>query len=137
MSRWRKDGFDRELWIWASYNTLEDRTEVTYDKHPINTASTWIQEAPSQVCVSYATDLEDCNPITEQSRIAVLVSLINSAIDWEEAKEPRAHTSIIELGKLEVKILYEGDQEIYLVSNNGTKLMKPEHELFEAAGIVR
>ncbi|MBA2939069.1 hypothetical protein HZF08_12190 [Paenibacillus sp. CGMCC 1.16610] len=33
ISRWRKEGFDGELSIWANYNQLEDQTEVVFDRN--------------------------------------------------------------------------------------------------------
>lgn len=43
-SRWRKEGFDGELWISASYNQFEDNTEVIFDKTPIHGSTAWMEE---------------------------------------------------------------------------------------------
>ncbi|ALC83750.1 MULTISPECIES: hypothetical protein [Bacillus] len=60
-----------------------------------------------------------------------ITRFINEATDWNKDIEPRNESKVIELGNLEIKVLFESDKEIYLQSEKGTKMMKPEHEFFE------
>lgn len=136
-SRWRKEGFAGELWIWATYNKMEDQTEVTFDKHPIYTATTWFQNVPSSICVYQREDDGKCDEINDKTKIEEIVGLINNAIDWKEERLPRNKISVIDFGTVKVKVLYESDKEIYFVSEKGTKLMKPEPELFELTNLQR
>ena len=136
-TRWRKNGFDGELVIGAGYNPLDDQTEVTFDKHSILSTSTWIHEIPAKVCIVQTADAGECDEINEKSRIEGIVSLINHAFDWEAVLEPRKNASKIDFGTLSVKVLYESDEEIYFVSEKGTKWMKPEREFFELTRLPR
>jgi hypothetical protein len=136
-SRWRKEGFDGELWIWANYNQLEDQTEVVFDKTPIYNSTTWIQNVPSSICVYQSADDGKCNEINDKLKIEGIVSLINNAIEWKEERLPRDKTSVIDFGTINVKVQYGSDKEIYFVSEIGTKLMKPEPEFFELTSLSR
>jgi len=136
-SRWRKEGFDGELWIWAGYNQLEDQTEVFFDKTPIYNSTTWIQTVPSSICIYQSADDGKCNEIYDKTKIEGIVSLINNAIDWTEERLPRDKTSVINFGSINIKVQYESDKEIYFLSEKGTKLMKPEPEFFELTSLTR
>jgi hypothetical protein len=54
----------------------------------------------------------------------------NEAIDGDKDAETRKHSTVIEFGNTEGKVLFEGDKEVYLQSEKGVKLMKPEPEFF-------
>ncbi|WP_028784794.1 hypothetical protein [Thalassobacillus devorans] len=47
-SRWRKEGFDGELWISASYSQFENYTEVTFDKTPLRDSIASTEEAKTR-----------------------------------------------------------------------------------------
>lgn len=134
-SRWTKEGFDGELWIGAHYDKFANQTKVIFDKVPSRHATTWIHDVPSSVCVYTGADAGSCDEITDGTQIEALTAHINHALDWEEDPLPRSYARIIEFGSLKVEILYEPDQEIYLISDKGTKLMKPEKEFLELVNL--
>lgn len=136
-SRWRKEGFDGELWIWAHYNKLEDQTEVVFDKHPIYNSTTWIHNVPSSICVYQNVDDGTCDEMNDKTKIEGLIGLINNAIDWKDERLPLNKASAIDFGTINVKVFYESDKEIYFVSEKGTKWMKPEREFFELTNLPR
>lgn len=135
-SRWRKEGFDGELWISASYNQYEEQTEILFDKTQIYTTTFWIDELPDNICIYETLQAENCFEIKDKTKINELTSLINSAFDFNEEKLPqREKISIIEFGNLEIKVHYGSDQEIYFQSAKGMKRMKPEPEFFELTNL--
>lgn len=136
-SRWIKEGFDGELWIWSHYNQLEDQTEVVFDKHSIYNSTTWIHNVPSSICIYESENENKCVEINDNTKLEGVVGLINNAIDWKEERLPRSRTSFIDFGSIRVKVYYESDKEIYFVSEKGTKLMKPEREFFELTNLPR
>jgi hypothetical protein len=136
-SRWRKEGFNGELFIAAHYNQLEDQTQVIFDKHPIFNSTAWINNIPSKICVYQSKNDEKCNEIKDKTKIDAISSLVNNAIDWSEQRSSREHTSLIDFGTITLTVFYESDKEIYFVSEKGTKLMKPEHEFFELTNLQR
>ncbi|UFT98378.1 hypothetical protein KO561_14380 [Radiobacillus kanasensis] len=134
-SRWQKDDFDGELSVSASYNQHENQTEVNFDKTPTLEATTWIDKIPEQICIY--KDEEMCEEVTDKSNISEIVRFVNEATDWKKEKvTPRKNTSVMKLGNLQIEILYEEDKEIYLVSEKGIKLMKPEPEFFQLINLV-
>jgi hypothetical protein len=131
-SRWRKEGFDGELWVSSNYNQFNDKTEVIFDKTPIHKSTSWIEEIPNNLCIYENLNQEDCLVIADKTKIKGIKTLINKAIDWDDEKlSNREKTSVIDFGNMEIKVYYENDKEIYFQSKKGTKIMKPEPEFFE------
>ncbi len=134
-TRWTKEGFDGELWIWAHYDKFTNQTKVTFDSVAARHSKTWIHDVPSSVCVYTGADAGSCDEITDTTQIEALAAHINDAMDWEEGPLPRSHARIIDFGSSKVTVLYEPDEEIYLISEKGTKLMKPEKEFLELVNL--
>ncbi|WP_423800971.1 hypothetical protein [Neobacillus sp. SAB-20_R2A] len=131
MSTWRKKGLDWELSISGGYYKTDNQTEVIFDKIPILHSTTWIDQIPNTICIYKNTSDENGSEIKDPSQINELVRIINGAIDWNGEVQPREKSTVIRAGDIEVKVLYEGDKEIYLQSEKGTKIMKPESEFFK------
>ncbi|MEG0613325.1 MAG: hypothetical protein RR486_12465, partial [Clostridium sp.] len=51
--------------------------------------------------------------------------------DWTEATEYGTESKVIKFGTLDIKVLFEADNEIYLQSEKGIKLLKPEPAFLE------
>ncbi|MBM7585660.1 hypothetical protein JOC86_002202 [Bacillus pakistanensis] len=134
-SRWRKEGFDGELWISANYNEFEEQTEVIFDKTSLYNSTTWIEDAPESICIYQNQNDEKCSEIEEKSKIEKIVRFINDAIDWDKEVLSREKTSVIELGNIEIKVFYENDKEIYFQSEKGTKMMKPDPDFFKLTNL--
>jgi hypothetical protein len=134
-STWRKEGFDGELSISSHFNQGEDYTEVIFDKHPIYHSSVWIEGTPKSACVYVDFGNKPCRAITDKGIIQSLVDFINDGIDWDDQlTEPRFSKKTYQFDDIKVEVLYEGDKEIYLKSDKGTKLMKPEPEFLKIIG---
>ncbi|MEW5597081.1 hypothetical protein ABGT24_27060 [Peribacillus frigoritolerans] len=104
-SRWRKEGFDGELWISASYNQYDEETEVLFDKTPIYKSTSWIEDLPDNICIYETLKDEKCFELNDKSKIKEIKSLINKAIDWDKEELPqREKTSVIDFGNLEIKV---------------------------------
>lgn len=131
MSRWRKKGLDWELSIGGSYFKMNNQTEVIFDKTPIYHATTWFDKMPTNICIYQSPSDDSCSEINDKAQIEAIIRLINDAMDWDEQVFPREKTSVIDTGDLEIKVLYENEKEIYLQSEKGTKIMKPEPEFFK------
>jgi hypothetical protein len=70
--------------------------------------------------------------MVDKEIIQSLVDFINDGIDWDDQPiEPRSHIKTYKFDHLTVEVLYEGDKEIYLKSDKGTKVMKPEPEFLK------
>ncbi|MBM6618822.1 hypothetical protein [Bacillus suaedaesalsae] len=137
-SSWRKEGFDGELWIGASYNQYEEKTEVIFDKNPIYTSTPWIEEIPERICVYEVVNSKNCLEINDKSNINELMVLINSSNDWDEEEIPkREKTSVIDFGIIDIKVFYGDDEEIYFQSDKGIKIMKPEGEFFQLTKLTQ
>ncbi|PFA69768.1 hypothetical protein CN378_03100 [Bacillus sp. AFS015802] len=135
-SRWRKEGFDGELWISSNYNQFDEETEVIFDKTPIYQSTSWIEELPNSICIYETLHQEDCVVIDDKTNLKGIKTLINKAIDWNDEKLPnREKSSVIEFGNLDIKVYYGNDKEIYFQSQKGTKIMKPEPEFFELTNL--
>jgi hypothetical protein len=135
-SRWRKEGFDGELWISANYNQIDEKTEVTFDKTPIYKSTSWIEELPNNICIYETLNQEGCFVIDDKTKVEGIKTLINKAMDWDDKKLPnREKTSVIDFGNIEIKVYYGNDKEIYFQSKKGMKIMKPEHEFFELTNL--
>jgi len=136
-SRWRKEGFDGELWISADYNQFDEKTEVIFDKIPIYKASSWIdEELPNNICIYKTLNDEKCYEINDKSKVEEIKKLINKAIDFEKEEFPNQEKiSVIDFGNIEVTIHYGNDKEIYFKSEKGIKIMKPEPEFFELTNL--
>jgi hypothetical protein len=136
-SRWIKKGFDGELWISASFNKNNRVTEVIFDKTPVITSSSWIKNVPKSICIYKNINDKKCTTINDKNKITKIVDFINNSIDWKGKVLPRKDTSAIAIGNLQIKILYERDKEIYLKSDKGTKIMKPDHEFFKLTNLTQ
>ncbi|WP_433747773.1 hypothetical protein [Falsibacillus pallidus] len=135
-SEWRKDGFDGELWISAMYNHFDNRTEVIFDKTPINKSTSWIEEMPTNICIYEKINQDDCFVINDKFKIEKIKTLINKAIDLDKEKLPNTEKiSAIDFGNIKIKVYYGTDEGIYFQSEKGLKIMKPEHEFFELTGL--
>lgn len=131
-STWRKEGFDGELSISSHFNQGEDYTEVIFDKHPIYHSSVWIEGTPKSACVYADSGNESCRVINDKEIITSLVDFINDAIDWDDqSTEPRSSKKTYQFDDIKVEVLYGEDKEIYLKSDKGIKLMKPEPEFLK------
>ncbi|MDQ0882069.1 hypothetical protein [Peribacillus sp. V2I11] len=135
-SRWRKEGFDGELWISASYNQYDYETELLFDKTPIYKSTSWIEDLPDNICIYETLKDEKCFELNDKSKIKEIKSLINKAIDWDKEELPQMErTSVIDFGNLEIKVHYGSDKEIYFQSEKGIKIKKPESEFFELTNL--
>ena len=135
-SRWRKEGFNGELWISASYNQFDEETKVIFDKTPIYKSTSWIKELPNNICIYENPNDEKCFEIVDKSKIKEIKALINKAIDWDKEDLPtREKTSVIDFGNIDIKVYYGSDKEIYFQSEKGIKIMKPESEFFELTNL--
>lgn len=130
-SRWKKEGFDGELWVSAHYNQFEEQTEVIFDKTPIYNSTIWIDQIPESICISENPPANNCTEVKDKAKIEEIAHFINEAIDWNNDTEPRKQSKVIKFGNREITVVFESDKEIYLQSENGIKLMKPESEFFE------
>lgn len=52
-------------------------------------------------------------------------------MDWNKEVESRKNTLVIEYADIKINVLYEGDKGMYLQSEKGIKLMKPEQEFLD------
>lgn len=135
-SRWRKEGFDGELWISASYNQLDEETEVIFDKTPIYTSTSWIEESPKNICIYETPNDEKCYKIDDQSKIEEIKALINKAVDRDKEQIPnQGKTSLLEFGNIKIKAYYGNGKDIYFQSEKGIKIMKPESEFFKLTNL--
>jgi hypothetical protein len=131
MSRWRKEDFDGELWISAHYNQSEDQTEVMFDKTEILQSTTWIEDVPDSICIYQSPSDQNCTEIKDKSKVEQIIRFINEAMDTNEEVDSRYEPLIIDLNDSKVNVFYVDGKEIFLKSEKGTKLMKPEHEFLE------
>ncbi|MGM0827558.1 MAG: hypothetical protein ACQEU4_04960 [Bacillota bacterium] len=92
----------------------------------------WIENIPKSACVYVDSSNEPCQEINDKEIIQSLVDYINDGIDWDDqSTEPRSHKKTYKFDHVTVELLYEGDMDIYLKSDRGTKLMKPEPEFLK------
>jgi hypothetical protein len=132
---WRKKGLDWELTVMGGYIKMTNQTEVIFDKLPILTSTTWINHAPQSICIYHNLTDNNCVVIKDKKKIDGIVRFINSGIDWDKKVEPHAKTGMIVVGDFKIKVFYEADEEVYLQTEKGTKLMKPEPEFFQLTGL--
>ncbi|MGE5703434.1 MAG: hypothetical protein ACM32O_12960 [Clostridia bacterium] len=125
-SRWGKEGFDGELWISAHYDQLKEQTVVKFDKARSQQATVWITKSPETISICQSQTGANSRELKEQSKIAEMARLINESIDWNEPMEPRNQSCVMQFGNMQIKVLFEDEKEIYLQSEKGAKLMKPE-----------
>lgn len=131
MSTWKKPGQDWELSIDAGYFQQDNMTKVIFDKRNILTASKWIKETPEEICINEQPDRSDeCFKLTDKQSIKEIVELVNDGFDWEKERIPYLGKSTILLDAFRVEVFYDLEKGIYLVSEKGTKWMKPEPEFF-------
>lgn len=138
ISAWQKEGQDWELTINAAYFENTNRTDVIFDKTDRIISSKWIENQPIEICINEQPDRgDDCFPITDQHTISEIIDLINGARDWTKGQMFYDGKSVITAGSLVVQVIYDLDKGIYLVSDKGTKWMKPEKEFFELTRISK
>lgn len=137
-SRWRKEGFDGVLRISAHYQSFDEKTEVSFDKHPLISTTPWVKDIPASICIYATQEDSNCSKISDKSRIIEIQSLINNAIDREkEDNLPNGKkASVIDFGDLEIEVYFEGDKEIYFLSEKGWKVMKPDPSFFELTNLT-
>ncbi len=114
---------------------MNNQTKVIFDKYPIYNSTIWVDSIPSSICIYQTISDDKCYKIQDKSQIEEIVHFINDANDWDKEVLPREKTSVISIGDLEVKVLYESDKEIYFQSEKGTKIMKPEPDFFKLTTI--
>lgn len=138
MSSWHKKGQQWELYIGAGYFRNQNQTEVIFDKRERMTASAWIEKQPESICINEQPERsKDCFKITDKKTISEIISLINGAFDQNKEWTPYEGKSTIEAGSFLIEVYYDLDKGIYLVSDKGTKWMKPEKEFFESTRISK
>ena len=138
MSTWRKPEQEWELSIDSGYFMSQNRTEVIFDKRKILTSNTWIGNSPKVICINEQPDRsENCFSMTDKETIEKIVILINSATDWDKDLILYQGKSTMEFGNFTVEVYYDLDKGIHLVSDKGTKWMKPEPEFFELTRISK
>lgn len=138
ISAWQKEGQDWELTINAAYFENSNRTDVTFDKTDRIITSKWIENQPDELCINEQPDRgDDCFPITDQHTIGEIIGLINGAMDWTKGQMLYDGKSLITAGSLNIQVFYDLEKGIYLVSDKGTKWMKPEKEFFELTRISK
>jgi hypothetical protein len=135
LSRWTKEGFDGVLWISSSYNKSDKVTEVIFDKTPIYNSTSWIKEVPKKICIYQNANDNKCTKIYDKNKIKKIVDFINTAFDWNKQVSPRKEISVMSVGNIDIKVLYEKDKEVYLMSNKGIKIMKPDPEFFKLTNL--
>lgn len=138
ISRWTKLGEKSELWIGAGYFQNLNQTEVIFDKHQSVSASVWIEDIPNEICINEQPDRSnDCFKMTDQSAIHQIAEMVNNAINLEKEPMSLDGKSTIEFGSLQIDVYYDLEKGIYLVSEKGKKIMKPEKEFFELTRISK
>ncbi|HAQ07615.1 MAG TPA: hypothetical protein DCR24_08885 [Bacillus bacterium] len=131
MSTWIKPGQNWELAIDAGYFKQNNRTQVIFDKKSISTATEWIKESPKEICIKFKVEVYyECIKLTDTHSNKQIAELVNSALDWEKERIPYSGKSMIDIDSFKVEVYYDLEKGIYLVSNKGTKWMKPEQEFF-------
>jgi hypothetical protein len=124
MSRWTKPGFDGALSVSAHYNKFEEQTEVIFDKRGLYKSTAWIENAPESVRVCKQSK-NDCFIIKENKKIKSIVRFVNRAPDAKK-RFPEKHSMFIEFDHFVVKVHHKKEKEIYLKSEKGIKVMKPD-----------
>ncbi|AQQ52601.1 hypothetical protein [Planococcus lenghuensis] len=131
MTRWRKDGFDGELWISGGYNQFDDKTEIIFDQTQIRTQSVWLEEAPDSICIYQTEEDDHCSRTEDPDIIRVLTDFVNAGNDWEDAADLSEELAVIDFGTLEVKVAQPEGGDVFLQSTEGVKTMKPEPEFLK------
>lgn len=138
MSSWHKKDQQWELYIGAGYFKNQNQTEVIFDKRERMISTVWIEEQPESICINEQPERsKDCFEITDKKTISEITSMVNGAFDWDKEWTAYDGKSTIEFGAFHVEVYYDLNKGIYLVSNKGTKWMKPETEFFETTRISK
>lgn len=138
MSTWHKKEQKWELYIGAGYFKNQNQTEVIFDKRERMIATAWIEKQPESICINEQPERsKDCFKINDKKTISDIISMINGAFDQNKERTPYGGKSTIEVGSFHIEVYYDLDKGIYLVSDKGTKLMKPEKEFFESTRISK
>ena len=138
ISAWEKDGQEWGLSIQAGYYEQTNQTEVLFDKSDKWISSVWYQEIPESICINEQPERgQECFELTDQAAITQIIELINGAMDWNEEQVPYSGKSEIYIDSGALKIFYNLEKGIYIVSDQGTKWMKPEKEFFELTRISK
>ncbi|QDP41101.1 hypothetical protein [Radiobacillus deserti] len=72
-----------------------------------------------------------CGTIEDPLKIKKIVSFINNAMDWTDDIEPHKNRMWMKIGSLNMEVLFEAEKEIYLRSDEGIKMMKPDPEFLK------
>jgi hypothetical protein len=138
ISAWQKEGQDWELTIDAGYFENTNQTEVSFDKRDRIITTKWIENQPDTICINEQPDRgDDCFPISDQHTISQIIELINGAMDWDKDPILYEGKSVLTAGSFNVQVYYDLEKGILLVSDKGTKWMKPEKEFFELTRISK
>lgn len=131
ISAWQKEGQEWELAINGAYFENMDQTEVIFDKIEKMTSTKWIENQPEAICINEQPDRsKDCFEMTDEQTITQIIGLVNGANDLQKEEILYEGKSKIDFGSLTVEVFYDLDKGIYLVSEKGTKWLKPEKEFF-------
>ncbi|HEO8418467.1 hypothetical protein [Niallia sp. FSL W8-0635] len=126
-STWRKEGFDGELSLSASYNKAEKQTEVMFDKRDILDSTVWLKKNPEKIRIYQNDSDQDAVEITDKAAISEIVQFINNeAYDSKETTFSRKYTKLMDLGNLKIKVYYEKEKTVFLQTANGIKEAKPD-----------
>lgn len=124
---WRKEGFDGELSLSASYNKAEKQTEVMFDKRNILDSTVWLKKNPEKIRIYQNDSEQDAVEITDKAAISEIVQFINNeAYDSKETTISRKYTKLMDLGNLKIKVYYEKEKTVFLQTENGIKEAKPD-----------
>jgi hypothetical protein len=137
-SSWEKKGTDWALAFSGSYFINMDQTEVTFDRTVPIKAAKWVESEVPDVCINEQPDRsDDCFKLTDEKIISQIREMINEAPEAGNQQLLYKEKSIIKFGALIITVYYDLDNGIYLVSEKGTKWMKPEKEFFELTRISK
>jgi hypothetical protein len=138
MSTWAKKGQPWDLYISAGHFKNMNQTEVIFDKRKKMTSTAWIENQPVSICINEQPERsKNCYEMTDDETITKIIRMVNEAFDWDKDIYLYEGRSRIEFGALQVEVYYDLEKGIYLVSDKGTKWMKPEREFFETTRISK
>jgi hypothetical protein len=141
-SRWTKPDFQGELSLFANYNQHENITEVNFDHHIPPKRTPWISRSPVTLCVYDDPQEEVCAVIKDQNVIENIIQFIDeAAYDVKDLEQQERYGIIAFVNEksehyFSVNVHYSKDSHIlYLQSEKGVKIMKPESEFFEMTNL--
>ncbi|WP_226641898.1 hypothetical protein [Mesobacillus subterraneus] len=138
ISNWEKKGTSWVLSISGGYFQASDQTEVIFEKRKPLKSIKWVETDVTEVCVNEQPDrTDDCFSLTDQQVIKRIIELINSAPEAENQQIYYNEKSVIDFRTFKITVYYDLEKGIYLVSERGTKWMKPEREFFQLTRISK